>query len=54
MWIKHEGVFSTSGKAGWLLLDELHIEPRRVVAWCRTRQKEESFPLSSIRSVELA
>ncbi len=54
VWIKYESVFSTSGKTSWLLLDELHIEPRRVVAWCRTRQKEESFPLSSIRSVELA
>jgi hypothetical protein len=44
VWIKYESVFSTSGKTSWLLLDELHIEPRQVVAWCRTRQKEESFP----------
>jgi hypothetical protein len=54
VWIKYESVFSTSGKTSWLLLDELHIEPRQVVAWCRTRQKEESFPLYSIRSVEPA
>jgi len=54
VWIKYESVFSTSGKTSWLLLDELHIEPRQVVAWCRTRQKEESFPLYSIRLVELA
>ena len=54
VWIKYESVFSTSGKTSWLLLDELHIEPRQVVGWCRTRQKEESFPLYSIRLVELA
>ena len=54
VWIEYESVFSTSGKTSWLLLDELHIEPRQVVAWCRTRQKEESFPLYSIRLVELA
>ncbi len=54
VWIKYESVFSTSGKTSWLLLDELHIEPRQVVAWCCTRQKEESFPLYSIRSVEPA
>lgn len=54
VWIKYESVFSTSGKTSWLLLDELHIEPRQIVAWCRTRQKEESFPLYLIRSVEPA
>ncbi len=54
VWIEYESVFSTSGKTSWLLLDELDIESRQVVAWCHTRQKEESFPLYSIRSVELA
>jgi hypothetical protein len=52
VWIKYESVFSASGKTSWLLLDELHIKPCQVVAWCSTRQKEESFPLYSIRSVE--
>jgi Helicase conserved C-terminal domain len=54
VWVEYEKGFSISGRTSLLMLDELHIEPRAVVAWCRTWQREESFPLSSIRSVELA
>jgi hypothetical protein len=54
VWIKYESAFSTSGKGSWRLLDELHIEPRQVVAWCCTRQKQKTYPLYSIKSVEPA
>ena len=54
VWIKYESAFSTSGKGSWRLLDELHIDPRQVVAWCCTRQKQKAYPLYSIKSVEPA
>lgn len=54
VWIKYESAFSTSGKGSWRLLDELHIEPRQVVAWCCTRQKQKTYPQYSIKSVEPA
>jgi Helicase conserved C-terminal domain len=52
--IEYEKGFSINGRTSLLELDELHIEPRRVVAWCRTWGTEESFPLYTIRSVKLA
>jgi hypothetical protein len=37
VWIKYESVLSTSGKGSWRLLEELHIEPHQMAAWCCTR-----------------
>jgi hypothetical protein len=54
VWIEYEKGFNVGGRTSLLMLDELHIEPRTVVAWCRTWQTEESFPLYTIRSVEPA
>jgi hypothetical protein len=54
VWIEHEKTFTVSGRTSLLLLDELHLEPSGIVAWCHTWQTEETFRPFSIRSVEPA